>query len=735
MSHQEGPDEGQNDDRGGSKEGERGERSTSEGDGENAVTALPKVRYAFTISKFPDVVFRVRSLYLVEKLSRPYELNLEIVTRDRDFSLDDLLGESCELTIDREILSRSVFGIIQRFDFVGVATDEMLIRVYVGPACALMDQRVNCRIWQGDSVKKIVEDLLDDGLASYGRSYRWALDEPPATRDYCVQYDESDLNAVQRLLEDEGISYYFEHRSDDGAEVMVMTDANRFFPQVETSDLSSEVPIAMTNAGNADVETIQFFDLCRALHSTSVTQRNFDFKRPRSLFEYAQAGVDARGLEREVFRSSPGRFLADRGRRQSSLFAEELAVGGNVGRGRSCVTGFAPGTCFDLNMYGETTKYLVTQIVHRGDCPEEVLTEGLDPQWASERYENSFDCIPFDVAFRPARSALKPRIRGPQTATVVGRYGLGAEGGSEDNIYTDEHGRICVKFHWDRRDPAGDSSSCWVRVRHTWAGANWGAMFIPRIGMEVVVDFVDGDPDQPLVSGCVYNGVNLPPYPLPAERTKSTLKSCSSPPFAEGYNELCFEDQVGNEVISLHAQKDLVETVLHNHNTTVKGNNSNTVSGSQSIRTGPRTITVRDKEEKTINGTRTITVRDKDEEFFKTDRLTEVTGRDELTATIDMVHLTPSYTLTGADKIVLQTDAAQSALTMTQRDASIEAKSINATGLDTVKIQVGGNTITVVSGGITIESAAKVGIAVGGSKVEVSPTGVSVSGAMIKLNC
>ncbi|TPV93762.1 MAG: type VI secretion system tip protein VgrG [Myxococcales bacterium FL481] len=720
-------------------------------DGASGGGVVAKVRYTFSCVDFPDVVFRVRHMRFVESLSRPYELELDVVTRDRVSSFDDVLGAACELVIDRDVTSRYVFGVIHRFDFYGIATDDLIVRMHVVPALALMEQRVNCRIWQEVSARDIITELLDEGLAPFQREHRWDIERSLRVRDYCVQYGESDLGFIQRLLEEEGITYYFEHAADSGAEVVVFVDANRVFPEVETVDGSIELPIAATSEGGADVETLTNFDVSYALHSTSVTHREFDFERPAMPVEYEQKGQDNRGFSREYYRYAPGRYLGDPGAAASRQFAEMLAVGGMTGRGAGHVTGLGAGSVFEVAFHGETTRYFVSSITHLGDCPEEIVAEGIAPQWESQRYENSFTCVPFDVSYRPALVSHKPRIRGPQTATVVSSNSVDA--GAGDDIHTDEHGRVRVKFHWDRRKEAGDDSSCWIRVRQTWAGAGFGAVFIPRVGMEAVVEFLDGDPDRPLITGCVYNGANPPPYPLPAEKTKSTIKTQSSPPSSAGHNELTFEDSTGAEQIIVHAQRDMNETVLRNHTTGVRANqsisvgvNQTTAVGKDQIVTveGNRTVAVTTDQVTVIEGTRMMTVSQPDTEEYLDGRETTVTGKDQLRATEKIVHNTEVHEVVAGNSATI--DAGGEGGSCTHMDASLmvhRAKTILVTGDQKVEIRVGGSTVIVEPAEIKLENgassvsvtAAKISVAQGANSVDLSPAGVAVKGApMITLN-
>ncbi|MFO0609803.1 MAG: type VI secretion system tip protein TssI/VgrG, partial [Polyangiales bacterium] len=307
-----------------------------------------------------------------------------------------------------------------------------------------------------------------------------------------------------------------------------------------------------------------------------------------------------------------------------------------VWEGESYVTGFAAGAvvAVDGHRDADDGDFLLTRVELRGENRDELRDErGVDRALAS--YENRFACVHADVPWRSPHRTARPVIEGSQTATVVGPAG--------EEIYTDEHGRVKVQFHWDRVGRRDEKSSCFLRVSQAWAGPGWGFVFLPRIGMEVIVTFLEGDPDRPLVTGCVYNGANTPPYTLPDEKTRSTVKSNSSPG-GGGYNEIRFEDLAGSEEVFLHAQKDFNEVVEHDHATvvhndqrnTVDVNHSESVGGDQSLSvSGNRTKTVQKKETNTVNGERHTTVKPLDKLTVNGTMDTAVTGDEEVEVSVD----------------------------------------------------------------------------------------------------
>lgn len=560
---------------------------------------LPTVEYGFHCAGWRGAPWHVAAVELHEALSEPYRLILELVVDDLDGAIDPLLGASCELTIGRGAAGRSVVGLVLELDDLGTLGGRRLVRAVVGPALALLAQQVNTRAWQDRSAVEVLEAVLGEGLAPYRRTLRLALERGDyPRREYCTQFRESDLEFAARLLAEEGISYYFEH--EDGAEVLVLVDANAKLPALSSRADGDALPVLENAADTAPRESVQAFTWTRRLHPTSAVVRDFDFLRPDAPHGHEARGRDDAGREREVYAHDERAFDGD-GARRVRLRREQLAVAGKVARGSSNATTLQAGLKFRLvdHRRGELDRtYVLTRVVHRGSCPEVVIERtgaGTGP-----RYVNEFECVPDDVPVRPTGAPRKPRVHGPTTATVVGP--------ESEEVHTDEHGRVKVLFPWDRLSPADDTASWWVRVAQGWAGPGWGSLFVPRIGMEVVVEFLDGDPDRPLVTGCVYNGRNPPPYALPADKTKSTIKTNTSPSDG-GFNELRFEDQKGVEEVFLHAERDLNAVIKNNKTTTVGGDESDTVTRSRTAAvTMEDALTVGMNRAETVGMNRAVTI-------------------------------------------------------------------------------------------------------------------------------
>lgn len=564
-----------------------------------ATRRLPEAEFVFCCDE-SSALWQVRRFELHEALSEPYRLEIDIVTDALDVDAERLLGADCELRIEREVTQRVVCGVITRLRLRPRVADRFALRVLVEPALVLLDQRVDTRSWQTLSVPALVERVLGAGLGELGRTLdRSHLRDPHDEREYVVQFRESDLAFAARLLEDEGIAYWFDHERDTGKEVLVLEDGSQGWPEIVTLDGEATLPLIREREQQAEVESVQQLDWQRALTSTRVVRHTFDWCDPQAeLHESAPAeGEDAgdeRGLVREVYEH--GRRVESDPARRVACERARLRQHDRRAWGRSNATGLAPGRRF--RMSEPEREYLLVRVTHRGDCPE----VELGPADARPSYENEFECIEFAGApWRPPRRAARPQIHGPQTALVVGP--------KHEEIHTDEHGRIKVRFFWDRQHGRNDDSSMWIRVARGWAGAGFGVLFTPRVGTEVVVDFIDGDPDQPLVTGCVHDGDARSSIALPGDKTRSTIRTRSSPG-GDGYNELRFEDAAGREEVFVHAQRDLRETVLHDHAVDVGNDERVSVGANQTRSIGKdRATTIAGNDTLTLEGSRSEHVR------------------------------------------------------------------------------------------------------------------------------
>ncbi|MCH9687507.1 MAG: type VI secretion system tip protein VgrG [Deltaproteobacteria bacterium] len=523
---------------------------------------LINVTYDFICEDGPEAAFHVVRVRLSEDVNGTYELDLDLVTEEHGADTDALLGASCQLDIARGEHVRSVYGIAAAVDYIGHSEDHLLASVRIVPAFQLLSQQGQSRIFQDMSVLEILEEILGTELGHYQRTLdKGSASRGTAPRDYCVQYRESDHDFCVRLMEEEGISYHFVHPEDGGPEVLTLTYENDDFGELVNVDGTPVIPIIIQRPETADVESIRNFDFLQTLTTTALFRRDYDFQTPLEMLEATEEEADAKGRTRRRYRHTDRRYIADDVTERNLDHLQAAQVRAKEGRGAGNVVQFVPGRVFELERHTRDeleTKYLITQVIHTGECPEELLSTAGGSGDGGPRYRNSFRCIPLDVPLRPAQVTPKPRVYGAETGIVSGPAG--------EEIHVDEHGRINVQFHWEEEATYDDTSSCWIRVRQQWSGPGWGFQFIPRIGQEVVVEFLGGDPDRPMVVGTVYNGDNAYPYPLPDEKTRSGIKTDSVS--GDGSNELRFEDMSGGEEVYIHCQKDFTIATENDKNQT-----------------------------------------------------------------------------------------------------------------------------------------------------------------------
>lgn len=483
-----------------------------------------------------------------EALNRPYRFDIELVGDRPDLDLQSLLHQRAYLSLGQGV---GVHGLLYQVAQGESGRRLTRYRVSLVPRLAYLEHRQNQRIFQQLTVPQIIAKVLEEhGILA--DAYRFQLGPTVyPLRDYCTQYDESDLHFVQRLCEEEGIHYHFEHGSD--VHMLVFGDDQTSFPQL------AEVAYQQDSGMVADVPVISRFGLRVETRTSSVTRRDYDFEKPRLQLESAAHSDSVPELEDYDY---PGRFLdRDRGRLLSQRALERHRADYRQGEGASDQPTLRSGYFLPLRAHPRSEwndLWLLTEVIHEGKQPQ-VLEESVtsDTQTADgfqQGYRNHFLATPWDAPYRPPQEHPKPRVLGAQTAVVTGPAG--------EEIHCDQYGRVKVQFHWDREGQADERTSCWLRVSSSWAGNRYGGIAIPRIGMEVLVSFLEGDPDQPLVSGCLYHAENVVPYDLPANKTRTVFKTLSSPG-GGGYNELRIEDRKGQEQIYLHAQRDWDENIEH----------------------------------------------------------------------------------------------------------------------------------------------------------------------------
>ena len=487
-----------------------------------------------------DDVLLLRSFSGIERLSETFEYDLDLVSQDKAIQFKDVVGQNVTLRLNLpEGDPRCFNGYISRFEQVAPdpEADFFEYRAIMVPWLWFLTQTADCRIFQEKTVPDILEEVFGElGFTDYEKrlsaSYRkWG---------YCVQYRETDFNFVSRLMEQEGIYYYFKH--EDGKHTLVLCDSKSVhepFAGYENIDFRPRVESSAFGRRVTEWSVLQEVQPGKYVHT------DYNYEKPKlSLLTSSEIEKDHAQAGAEVF-DYPGEFPeTGDGDQYAKIRMEELAGDFEICNGSGKARGIAVGHKFTLENHpldSQNREYLVTatSIMAGGGAYETAGDE-------QDEFSCSLTAIDAAVQYRALRKTRKPSIQGVQTAIVVGPSG-------EEN-YTDKYGRIKGQFHWDRYGQADENASCWIRVAQSWAGKKWGALFMPRIGQEVIVEFIEGDPDRPIVTGRVYNDECMPPY-LPDHPTKSTVKSLSSKG-GGGFNELRFEDKKGEEQIFIHAEKD-----------------------------------------------------------------------------------------------------------------------------------------------------------------------------------
>ena len=548
----------------------------------------------------------------IEGISRLFRFELKLLSENQNIVFEDIVGKNVTILITlADGSQRPINGLISRFaqergyEDIGPDSNLSYYTATMVPWMWLLTRTTNSRIFQNQSVPDIVKKTFEDkGF----RDFKIQLHGDYKPREYCVQYRETDFNFVSRLLEDEGIFYFFEH--EKGKHTLLLADT----PEDHKPCPNQEKAVyQITTGGWFEEDTITGIEKRQEITAGKYTQIDYNFKTPATDLKVEVASQQALGPTELELYHFPGAYekRAD-GEGRTNLRMQEVETGITAINGVSVCRAFTSGYRFDLKgHYREELSdkpFVLTTILHDATTEGSYITDARQDLEEDFSYTNKFTCIPQSIPFRPRRITPRPLMRGTQTAIVSGPSG--------EEIYTDEHGRVKVQFHWDREGQKDDKSSCWIRVSQAWAGGGWGAMQIPRIDQEVIVDFLDGNPDYPIIIGRVYHGTNKPPYDLPGDKTKSTIKSDSSLG-GGGSNELRFEDKKGEEEIFLHGQKDWTIAIENDKNQTV--GNDETLSV-----TNNRTKDVGVDQKETIGSNKTITVGSNHDETIGADKTLKV---------------------------------------------------------------------------------------------------------------
>lgn len=526
-----------------------------------------------------------------EAVNTPFEIHVELASDDANINLHDLMDtQACLGIYDKYDVPRFLNGIITEVARGDSGIRRTFYSVTLRPALQRLAHSSDSRIWQNSSVPEIVKEVLEDHKIT---NVDWRLEGSHAPREYCTQYRETALGFVERLLGEEGIFYFFEHTNN--AHTMIITDAPLATPVLEAAPL---ITYNAATGGQLKGSAISTFSQYERLRSSNYEMNDYTFKNPAARMNENRAKQEDNGLSADYkLYDYPGRYKnpSDVGGSFTQHRMESVRVDATTGHGMTNNIHLCPGYHFSISDHDDArvnASHFLLGVNHSGS-QSAALQE--DAGAAPTTYSASFTTMPGRLPYRPPL-VRKPLVDGPQIATVTGPEG--------EEIYCDEHGRVKVFFPWDRYGAKDENSSCWVRVSQNWAGGTWGSIAIPRIGHEVIVDYLEGDPDQPIVTGRTYHATNKSPYPLPENKTKMVIRSDSHK--GTGFNELSFEDEAGSEKIYLHGEKDQdihiennrakridrnqVESVGNNKSIEIGNNHHEIIGGNMTLMVGPNKL-------------------------------------------------------------------------------------------------------------------------------------------------
>lgn len=634
-----------------------------------------------------------------EHVSGLFRYDLDIVSPDRALDFKKIVGKGVTAKIR---LSgggyRIVHGLCTKFRQGGRDIRQTFYHLELRPWLWMLTKTSDCRIFQDKSTPEILDALFGElGFSDHKSSLKQSYDK----REYCVQYRESAFDFVSRLLEDEGIHYYFEHA--EGKHTLVLTDDSASAPPCPELEEARYRDDDATSIRDEDV--VSSFEREEVVVSGGFAHTDYNFETPSaSLLSKA----DGKSGKLKQFEFPGGYMKKDKGDKRAKVRIEAEEVTQAAFTGSSYCRTFIAGYTFKLSGHD------------RADMNGDYVLERLFITCDNDAYQNGFEAFPKKAPYRPARVTPRPLIAGAQTAVVIGKSG--------EEIWTDKYGRVMVQFPWDRLGKKDDKSSCWLRVAQGWAGKGWGIFFLPRIGQEVLVTFLEGDPDRPIVTGSVYNADQKVPYALPGAQTKSTIFGHSSKQ-GEGGNEIRFEDKKDSEEIYVFAQKDMLIVTKNDYTIQVKGKLDGTIKGNHTVK-----VEEGDQSLQVAKGNRKLEVTKGNETY-------SVKGTRDLKVDGDETHKNKgNFTHTVKGNYTLKIDG----------DLVIEAKSVTLKAKQAVamksgtdfKVEAGtamdakAGTDLKLKGGVNVAIEGGVGFkAKGGAMAEVKGGGMlTLKGGLVKIN-
>ncbi|QPK63326.1 type VI secretion system tip protein VgrG [Methylomonas sp. LL1] len=606
-----------------------------------------------------------------EQLSQLFEYDLELLSEKNDIALKSLLGKN--MTVKLELNGgghRSFHGLVTRISLFGMLGRLYYYRATLRPKPWLLTRTTDCKIFSNLSVPDIVKKVLSEhGYTDLENKLNGSY-EP---REYCVQYRESDFNFISRLMEKEGIYYYFKH--SDSQHTMVLCDDKSGHQAPAQNQKVQYFPAG--NQSRRKEESFYEWRVSEEIQSGNYVHDDFDFEKPKADLTSKSSELGGHEQDSKEIYDYPGEYIKPSvGEQYAKAHMQELRAGFEYMAATGNTRCLATGHKFDLTDFpraDQNQEYIAvsSQIQIQNNGFESFgIADSLD------QYQCLYTVISSKFNYRAPRTSRIPIVQGVQTAIVVGKAG--------EEIFTDKYGRVKVQFHWDRLGKNDENSSCWVRVAQIWAGKQWGAIHIPRIGQEVIVDFLEGNPDRPIITGRVYNADQMPPYSLDANKTQSGIKSRSSKDgSSDNFNEIRFEDKKGEEEVYIHAEKNFTRVVENDDSHKIGFDKKD--PGDQKVDIyNHRTVTL-------DQGNDTLTVK-------TGNRVTEVKqGNNELT------------------------------VNMGNRSAKIEQ------GNDDIKLGMGNRSVKLDLGKITEEAMQSIELKVGQSSIKIDQSGVTIKGMTISI--
>ncbi len=707
----------------------------------------------------------LRRLRATESFSQLFSIDVDLLSYEGNIRAEDIIGTHIATFIGTNgTQPRPLNGFVKSFAYTGLEKRGLYgYKAELVPWLWFLDKRTNCRVFQNQTIQQIIEFMFSElGFSDF--SFSLIDTHPPV--EYCVQYQESDFHFISRLLEQEGLFYFFEHKTDK--HILHIADNTAAFVFLDDKVIEH-------SSGSRAKHYLEGWQHRFHYCSGAFAQTDYNFENANlSLLTETPTSIKLNNnsaLERFEF---PGNYNeSQRGQNLTRIRMQQEEAGyqavSAIGNFHQLEVGKKFKLRSDEAAADDKKNFVIAEIRHEayeGSYLDEggILTESnavnesnalnefnkkKEDERGKSNYQNHFVCFPEEVAYRPPLTKTKPRIDGVQTALVVGKPG--------DEIYTDKYGRIKLQFYWDRYGKKNETSSCWVRVATPWAGTKWGTLNIPRVGQEVVVTFVNGDPDQPLVIGSVYNSANMPPVGLPEGKNYAGTKSRSVKAGAGSFNEFSLDDSGGSEQVKLHAQKDYNTTVGNNLSSSVTanasynvdGNSSSSIGGNSSLSVqgnesasvqGNQDYSVKGNRSGTVSGNLTESTTGNVEASIGANESRSVSSNQELTVGSNQtasigtnqtisIGANQETTVGGNQSIGVTGKQEISALSRNvsiTTDSTTSALNVSINGQASISLSVGGSSITIDPAGITLS--------MGASSVKIDPMGVTIVGPMVKLN-